>query len=205
MIGFYNYTVYLTYVGMLSSVIGMFLAIDGRSTAAVICLLISGICDLFDGKIARTKKDRTVEEKRFGIQIDSLSDVICFGVFPAVLGYTLGADSWWQMAVAALFVLCGLIRLAYYNVTEEVRQNTTDKNRSMYKGVPITVSAILVPVLMCFYKNDSSTFPYLYTALLALMGICYVAPLNVKKPGKLGAVIMVAIGVAVLLFMIFCK
>ena len=109
------------------------------------------------------------------------------------------------MAIAALFVLCGLIRLAYYNVTEELRQDSTDKNRSMYKGVPITVSSILVPVLMCFYPGSTGTFHYLYTALLALMGICYIAPLNVKKPGKLGAVIMIAIGAAVFLVMIFCK
>ena len=56
MIGYYNYTVWLTFIGMLSSVTGMGLAIQGKITPAVICLMFSGFCDMFDGIIARTKK-----------------------------------------------------------------------------------------------------------------------------------------------------
>lgn len=201
MLGFYNYTVYLTYIGLVSAVTGMFLAMDGRPIAAVICLLISGVCDMFDGKIARTKKDRTTEEKRFGIQIDSLCDVCCFGVLPAVIGFSVGADRWWQIAVAALFVVCGVIRLAYYNVTEEIRQDSTDKNREHYQGMPITTSAILVPLLMCFSKAAGSAFSCFYTALLAVMGICFILPVQVKKPGKAGGVIMLLIGVCVFAFL----
>ena len=68
MIGYYNYTVYLTYVGLVSAVTGISLAVSGMPMGAAICLLISGVCDMFDGKIARTKKDRTDEEKSFGIR-----------------------------------------------------------------------------------------------------------------------------------------
>ena len=83
MIGFYNYTVVLTYIGLASSVLGIFTAFDGKPSMAVICLIISGICDMFDGKIARTM-DRTQMEKRFGIQIDSLCDLVSFGILPAL-------------------------------------------------------------------------------------------------------------------------
>ena len=115
--GFYNYTVWLTYIGMLSSVVGIGFACGGNITAAVICLMFSGFCDMFDGIVARTKKDRTDEERRYGIQLDSLSDVVCFGVLPVAIGYNIGATAWWQVAVMAAFALAGLIRLAYYNVT----------------------------------------------------------------------------------------
>ena len=81
MIGFYNYSVILTYISLLSSVFGMTQAIHGRFKAAVFCLALSGLCDMFDGKIARSMKNRTEDEKSFGIQIDSLCDVVCFRCF----------------------------------------------------------------------------------------------------------------------------
>ena len=79
MIGFYDYTVILTYISFASSISGIFLATRGHFNWAIFCLAFSGLCDMFDGKIARTKKNRTEDEKRFGIQIDSLCDIVCFG------------------------------------------------------------------------------------------------------------------------------
>ena len=90
MIGVYDYTVVLTYVSLAISVTGIMFAFNGHFRIAILCLALSGLCDMFDGKIARTKKDRTDDEKAFGIQIDSLCDVICFGVFPALICYLLG-------------------------------------------------------------------------------------------------------------------
>ena len=89
MIGFYNYSVILTYISLLSSVFGMTQAIHGRFKTAIFCLALSGLCDMFDGKIARAMKKRTEDEKSFGIQIDSLCDMVCFGVFPAMICYLL--------------------------------------------------------------------------------------------------------------------
>ena len=74
MIGFYNYTVLLTYLGFSSSVLGIILAMTGHTFAAIFCLMFSGLCDMFDGKVARTKKNRTKDERQFGVQLDSLSD-----------------------------------------------------------------------------------------------------------------------------------
>ena len=85
MLGIYDYTVVLTYVSLMVSIGGMMLSVNGHLNLAVLCLAISGLCDMFDGKIARTKKDRTEEEKCFGIQIDSLCDIVCFGVGPAII------------------------------------------------------------------------------------------------------------------------
>ena len=203
MIGYYNYTVYLTYVGLISAVIGLSLALGGMPMDAVVCLMVSGVCDLFDGKIARTKKDRTEEEKSFGIQIDSLCDLVCFGVLPAVIGMTVGANKWWQIAIEALFVLCGVIRLGYYNVSEMIRQKETSANRSSYKGLPITMSAMFVPLLFAFRNQLGGALPLAYSLLLIFLAVCYIAPVSIKKPGKVGTVIMIAVGIAILALMIF--
>ena len=62
---------------------------------------------MFDGKIARTKKNRTEDEKRFGIQIDSLCDVVCFGVFPIVLCYELGMTHFYSIPILNFLRSCG--------------------------------------------------------------------------------------------------
>ena len=195
MIGFYNYTVWLTYIGMLSSVVGIGFAGSGNITAAVICLMFSGFCDMFDGIVARSKKDRTDEERRYGIQLDSLSDVVCFGVLPVAIGYNIGADAWWQVAIMALFALAGLIRLAYYNVTEETRQQQTTEKRRHYLGVPITTSALTVPLLFCFRGLLGGYFALAYTLLLLVNGAFFITPIQVKKPSKTGLAVMLVLGV----------
>ena len=175
MIGFYNYTVILTYVSLLISCAGIYLAAEGHPFYALCCLLASGICDMFDGKIARTRKKSTDEEKRFGIQIDSLCDVICFGVLPAAVGVSLLSDvtsaagiTVWT--IAALYVLCALIRLAYFNVTEETRQAKENSRRTHFMGVPVTTAAVVFPLvyavaefLLTVGGVAASLTPWLYT------------------------------------------
>ena len=104
-IGFYDYTVILTYLSLMSSVIGMTRAIHADYKTAVFCLALSGIFDAFDGRVARTKKNRTDDEKAFGIQLDSLCDVVCFGVFPAVYLYFNGVNSVFGVALLVFYVL----------------------------------------------------------------------------------------------------
>ena len=143
MIGFYNYTVILTYLSLVSSALGIYFASGiGESGShpeyAIVCLMLSGLFDMFDGKVARTRK-RTDEEKKFGIQIDSLCDLVCFGVLPSVIGYSIGMNSWADMFVLILFTLCAVIRLAYFNVMEEARQKVTKENRKEYEGLLLQV------------------------------------------------------------------
>ena len=102
---------------------------------------------MFDGKIARTKKNRTEDEKQFGIQIDSLCDVVRFGVFPIVLCYELGMRRIYSMAILVLYGLAGVIRLGYFNVMETKRQQETSENRKYYQGLPITSMSVVLPLL----------------------------------------------------------
>lgn len=145
-IGFYNYTVLLTYMSLISGVIGMKLACDGHLGLAILCLVISGICDMFDGCVARTKKDRTEDEKNFGIQLDSICDVICFGVVPAVFLYFSGVNTVYGVAALAFYVLCAVIRLAFFNVLEAKRQQTEGGCNKSYRGLPVTMAAVIFPL-----------------------------------------------------------
>ena len=137
MIGFYDYTVILTYISFISAVAGIFSASTMNLRWAIFFLALSGLCDMFDGKIARTKKNRTEDEKSFGIQIDSLCDIVCFGVLPIVICFKLGMDRIWSMAILALYGLAGLIRLGYFNVMEAKRQAEEGGARKYYQGLPI--------------------------------------------------------------------
>lgn len=187
MIGFYNYSVILTYVGMASGVLGMFAAMDGNIQLAVFCLMMAGICDMFDGKIARhldKTTGRTKEAQVFGIQIDSLCDLVCFGVLPAIICRAIGMKGILDDIVLVFFILAGLIRLAFFNVCEEKRQRETTDCREEYRGLPITSSAIFIPL---FYMWKQKMGMELLTGLDILMlitAVLYVADIRVKKPGK---------------------
>ena len=130
MLGVYNYTVILTYIGMLTGLAGIGLALRGGLPWALLCLLLAGLFDMFDGTIASTKKDRTPQEKRFGVQIDSLSDLVCFGVLPAAIVFAAAHGRAVAAVVSGLYALCALIRLAWFNVDEEERQDTAAGGRT---------------------------------------------------------------------------
>lgn len=200
MIGFYNYSVILTYVGLMSSVYGITQVFEHNRHIAFLCLIISGICDLFDGKIARSMKNRTDHEKVFGIQIDSLCDLVCFGVFPAVIGYSYKSVYPLQLVASLMIVLGAVIRLGYFNVMEEERQRNTTENRTEYKGLPVTSVAMILPLLYVGEHNiPRHIFPYLFHSFMILISVLFVLKINVKKPTMRGIVIMFTLGVIVLL------
>ena len=162
-IGVYDYTVILTYISLSITVIGMTQAIEKHFKIAIVCLALSGLCDMFDGKIARTR-ERTEPEKKFGIQIDSLCDAICFGVLPVAIGYSVGMRNWFDMPILLIFPLCAVIRLAYFNVAEEERQKQTTDARKVYEGLPVTSVALILPLLYSFHKDIGECFPAVYGA-----------------------------------------
>ncbi len=183
LIGFYDYTVILTYMSLVSAVIGMVLSSKGMFTAAICCLMLSGFCDAFDGIVARSKKNRTEDEKAFGIQIDSLCDAVSFGVFPALLCYFMGMDGVTGIAILVLYCLCGVIRLAFFNVIEAKRQQTEGGCNKLYRGLPITSSSMVLPLvyLLRFVLPEELFLVVLY-GIMALMGCLFVLDFSVKKP-----------------------
>lgn len=204
MLGFYNYTVIATYLGLCSGVYGITRCFAGRNDLAILCLMVAGFFDTFDGAIARTKKNRTPEECRFGIQIDSLTDLVAFGVLPALIGYTelkSGGMDYSSVIIALVYSLTALIRLAYYNVTEEIRQSETAEKRHYYQGLPVTTSAALVPFLWCFKPLLGLHFPVVTAVVLFLIAALFISPLKIPKPGgrMLAAVVVAGAGIFAIL------
>lgn len=195
MIGFYNYTVILTYLGLSSGVIGIVSASQGKITLAIFCLLLAGFFDMFDGLVARTKKDRTKQEKQFGIELDSLSDIVCFGVLPAVIGHAVGLNTWYFYIILVVYVLAALIRLAYFNVTEEERQENTSEVRKEYLGLPVTSSALIVPLIYIFVLFLKDKFYLLYAAVLLVTAIAFVSKFKIKKLKLKGMIAVLIIGI----------
>lgn len=195
MIGFYNYTVILTYLGLSSGVIGIVSASQGKITLAIFCLLLAGFFDMFDGLVARTKKDRTKQEKQFGIELDSLSDIVCFGVLPAMIGHAVGLNTWYFYIILVVYVLAALIRLAYFNVTEEERQENTTEVRKEYLGLPVTSSALIVPLIYIFVLFLKDKFYLLYAAVLLVTAIAFVSKFKIKKLKLKGMIAVLIIGI----------
>ena len=184
LIGFYDYTVILTYASMCSALFGMLQASRGCYTAAILCLLFSGVCDMFDGMVARSKPNRTQDEKSFGIQLDSLCDLVSFGVFPAFLCYHMGVDGPLGYVAMALYCLCAVIRLAFFNVQEENRQRIEGGGcNKFYRGLPVTSIAVILPLI--FLTKSIMTFRLFRTVLhimLFLVAFLFVLDFPVKKP-----------------------
>ena len=187
-IGFYDYTVILTYMSLVSAVLGMVFAHKGAFGGAMLCLFLSGFCDAFDGKVARTKKNRTDDEKAFGIQLDSLCDVISFGAAPAFACYCMGMDTVIGMVILCAYCVCAVIRLAFFNVQEAKRQQVESGSNKYYRGLPVTTSALIFPV---FYLLRSllpgKVFVMVLHILMALTAFLFILDFRVKKPdfGKL--------------------
>ena len=206
LIGIYDYTVILTYISFASAITGIFCAVTLHLPWAVFALAFSGLCDMFDGKIARTKKDRTDDGKNFGIQIDSLCDVVCFGVLPIIICYEMGMKHVVGMVILVLYGLAGVIRLGYFNVMEAKRQSETDEARKYYRGLPITSMAIALPILfVCspFFPTPG-VFVIALHILVAMVGGLFVADFSFPKPSPQKVLLIVAVvaaAVSVLLFM----
>ena len=191
--GYYNYTVVLTYFGMLAGFTGIIFTVEGSYRQAILCLMVAGVCDMFDGTIAATKQ-RDVREKRFGIQIDSLCDLVCFGVLPALFVYKLSGKSYIGFLVGCLYLLCALIRLAYFNVLEEDRQQVETGCRACYTGLPVTSVALILPAFLVAGKRLAFRNAGLIPGLLVVMAAAFILPLKVKKPRKVGRIGIVFTG-----------
>ena len=202
-LGMWNKSVILTYVGMAFAVLGMCMASSGgKVNYAYACLIVAGVCDLFDGAVARRMK-RTKEEKLFGIQLDSLVDVIAL---PITIFCAMGLSAWYQVVLYVFFAVCGIARLGYFNVM------TADENGPVkyYTGLPVTYSALIFPVgNLCRYclpeQKTGDVFAILFTVLIAVVAILEIGKMPVMKPKGAAyaffavlAIVMLAVYVAIL-------
>lgn len=226
-LGFYNYTVWLTYFSLVSGVLGIIVSLSGggHPYLGTFFLLFSGLCDAYDGKVARMKKVRNEEEKAFGIQIDSLADMVAFGVLPACIGAALlrvvkynNHDSLMSFGhrllqgnhaifffILVVYALAALIRLAYFNVQEAMRQKEEDGARKTYTGLPVTSASLIFPLVMMFQFSTKVDITLIYFIVVAIVAVAFVSKFQIPKPGARGLKIMVVLGVIEFSVLIYLK
>jgi len=148
-------------------------------------------CDIVDGYWSRKSDTHSV----LGADLDSLADVVSFGVAPAVLGFTLGLRGAWDIVILAYFVVCGISRLARFNVTAAALAGESGKVK-YFEGAPIPTSILIVGLLgAAFYENAINEALWLgvyrlgpatihpLTLIYALSGSAMIsATLRVPKP-----------------------
>ena len=205
MIGKWNKSVIATYVGMLLAVASIFLLMSGLYKAAMMCFMGAGICDLFDGTIARMCK-RTEDEKNFGIQLDSLVDVVSFIVLPVVLIVKLAGLTWYVAVAAVLYSVFGIARLAYFNVCQEENEDK-DSPIKYYTGMPVTYAALVFPLvyLLHLYFNTEVTALFMCIAM-EIMALLFILKIKFIKPGKKGYIFLMLLAIALFaVYIIFVR
>lgn len=207
-IGVYNKSVILTYLGLAFSVVGMVFAFQGFISTSVMCLIFSGICDMFDGVVARSCK-RNEREKKFGVQIDSLVDTVSFGVFPVILGICMGFTSRLNILIYIFYVLASVVRLAFFNVLDEEKRllsKKENKDTSYYYGLPVTSIAIILPFVYNFKIYTLNVFENAYPLTMLVVAILFILNIKIKKPTGIWYVIfsiLAVIEIAIISSVIF--
>ena len=178
MLGYWNKSVYITYFGAFIATLGLLFTLKtGNLDYGFVGMIVAAVCDMFDGKVARHMKNRTDIEKEFGVQIDSLADIVCFITIPAIMVYLSGMKETYQIILLALYVVCGVVRLAYFNVA----MSDKDKAIKVYQGLPVPASVPIfgLPWLIC--KMASFDVVMVYVILVPLVGFLHISKIKIKK------------------------
>ena len=194
-IGVYNLANSVTMLGIAAAVIGICFA--GNPRIAMLMLILSGVCDMFDGRIARMFP-RTDLEKRYGIQLDSFADTVSFVIFPAVF-LIAQSRTIWTVLIAILYVFTGVTRLCWFDIT-------TDGSTKYFSGVPVTCIAMLLPLWYSVGAIAHFAVPVPAVALsLLVMSVLFVLNIRVKKPTGVAVPILAVLGLAMLLILLLVK
>jgi len=176
-LGSWNPSVVLTYLGAAVAAYGIGLAAAGSLRGALTCLVVAGILDLADGPIARRVK-RDDKAKRFGVVLDTVADVVSFVALPVAVLFAvlpLGAAA----LPAAIWVVAGLARLAHFTANDADAEGAV----SHYRGVPVTYAALVIP-LVCLTKPllPGVAFQSVITVAMAALAALFVLDVKVPKP-----------------------
>jgi len=168
--GYGNIANYVTLFGLTMSLVSCFFALNANIKLSAVFLILSGVCDLFDGVIARKIK-RTEPEKEFGVQLDTVADVVSFGVTPAIIVFSTAGAVWYALLIYVFYIICAVNRLAYFNTTA-----ATGASAAYYRGLPVTYIALILPVVLLFRSAAASVIT------LAAVGILFILNIKISKP-----------------------
>ena len=194
-IGVYNLANCVTMLGVAAAVVGISFANNPRF--AMLMLILAGVCDMFDGRVARMFP-RTEFEKRYGIQLDSFADTVSFVIFPAVFLIAQGRTVW-TVLIAILYVFAGVTRLCWFDIT-------TDGNTKYFSGFPVTCIALLLPMWYAVFALAHTAVPTIVVALsLLVMAVLFVANIRVKKPTGKATIVLAVVGLVMLLVLLLVR
>ena len=181
----------VTFLGISAAVVGICFAQSPK--IAMLMLLLAGVCDMFDGRVARMFP-RTDLEKKFGIQLDSFADTVSFVIFPAVF-LIAQQRAVWTVLIAIFYVIAGVTRLCWFDIT-------TDGATKYFQGMPVTCAAMWLPLLYAIAAIAKFDAAIPAAILTLVMGVLFVANIPVKKPGRKGAVVLVVCAIAMALVLL---
>jgi len=187
-LGTYNWAGAVTFTGLILALAACWLSYHHQLSWAVVCLIYSGLCDLFDGWVAR-RFNCSAAEAAFGLQIDSLADMAAFGLTPVVILLHSGMDAWFDFPFLALYLCAAAMRLAHFNQSRTGGQAAA----SHYTGLPVTYAALVFPLVLLLVRHFPSTvLHWIIRGTIAMMAILFVLHVPIAKPkGKAYAVFVI--------------
>ncbi len=196
-IGVYNLPLAVTVAGLFAAVAACIFSFNRMLPGAVICFILSGLCDLFDGVVARkTKLSET--EKRFGLYIDSSVDAVSFGMVPVIILLHSGFNQPADHILFCFYSFSATMRLAYFNL---LQHNSGNGTMRYYTGLPVTYSALFLPtVLSICTLTDKATAQLLVRLTIFLLGFFYILKVRIRKPGGIFYIIFPLTGMALIIF-----
>lgn len=163
--------------GLFCALFGIYFAIQGNFYAAIIAILWAVLFDWYDGIIARKIKGRTKEQGELGIQLDSIIDMVSFGVFPAIVLLSYGHYSLWFMPGAFVVVAATAIRLSYFNVYGLMDSQT-------YKGLAMDNNALILAFVFLFeIFFTQATFSIIIYVVLMILAALNLSSISIHKFG----------------------
>ncbi len=179
-IGYYNLANLVTLVGLACALLACFMVSRGQYIFAMLSYGIAALCDAMDGRIARATTTMTKRERFYGVQLDSLCDIISFGAVPCFMAYMLGYNGVIDIVIFMLFVVCGVTRLANFNTESAV--DTADMKPKFFTGMPIPFSQIIFPLLLIVHVLVGSPVYWLFRIVYLLIGLAFVLRFRMPKP-----------------------
>ena len=194
-IGEYDKSVLLTYAGVAFSLFGIYATFYMNLKGAMMCLILAGICDLFDGVVARRMK-RTPAQEAFGVEIDSLCDMISFAAFPAVFLMWILPFEKGNVVLVLLYVLAAVTRLAHFNRLAKGQEGSA----THFIGLPVTYSALVFPLVFLFFQLCAKAWLSLGLAFAAIvLAVLFVWDVLIAKPNKAGYIGLSILAVVMLI------
>lgn len=190
-IGIYHVSNLLTCFGI---VIAMYGILVRDSKLSIISLVLAGVCDLFDGRFARSFK-RDDRQKAYGIELDSLADVVSFGILPiVVLQNELSILKSSIYIIGAVYILAVVFRLAWFNIT-------SFEYEGYHMGLPVTYSALLISLYYLISGHlihntlvKETGFIVLYISLM----LFYILNIKIKKPNMFLMIVLGLLAIVVI-------